>query len=164
MAQDESTVRFRSIYAAQSLPGDEEAKSGVPVRNGSTSLTATDDDDGVGQLTGDVGPSNNRSGVSAAAAGGGEDEGIFEEPIQLPQSTHSLLFTQPVCSIPYLFAVVIVGISYTCLFLASREGGYVVWNIEDGINYPANVPWEVRVAQYLSIIIVLLMEEGKLLF
>lgn len=45
-------------------------------------------------------------------------DGCYQEPIVFPQSTHSLLFTEPVCSFPFLFAVFIVLMSLSCLVLA----------------------------------------------
>ncbi|KAK1742262.1 putative EGF-like domain-containing protein-like protein [Skeletonema marinoi] len=80
------------------------------------------------------------------------------DPIELTQSTHSLLFSEPINSLPYAFALMIVLMSYTCLFLAcynNMQGG------SDGnrLNVPFGVEVDVRVAQYLSLIIGLIMEE-----
>ncbi|KAL7534025.1 hypothetical protein ACHAXR_005587 [Thalassiosira sp. AJA248-18] len=82
-----------------------------------------------------------------------EEEGALD-PIQLPQSTHSLLFTSPVFSLPFAFAVGILAISFLCLGLAFA-------NTLQTNDIPVNVSWGVRGAQYLSIIIALLMEEGE---
>lgn len=49
----------------------------------------------------------------------------YEEPIMFPQSTHSLLFTEPVCSIPFLFAVFIVVLSLISLSLAMTVNNIV---------------------------------------
>ena len=80
------------------------------------------------------------------------------DPIQLTRSTHSLLFTEPISSIPFAFALIIVLMSYTCLFLACW------YNMKDGsrgnyLNSPMGVEVDVRIAQYLSLVIGLLMEE-----
>ena len=76
-----------------------------------------------------------------------------EEAVTLPGSTHSFLFTENVKSLPYMFGVTIAGMSLTCLILA------LINNAQDW-SVPANVAIEVKIAQYLSIFIALLMEEG----
>ena len=83
----------------------------------------------------------------------GEEEDA-KDPIQLPQSTHSLLFTAPILSLPFAFAFGILVVSICCLALAFANS--LTTN-----EIPVNVSWSVRGAQYLSIIIALLMEEGK---
>jgi len=89
------------------------------------------------------------------------------EPVNLPQSTHTLFFTQPVRSIPFGFALLIVVISIMCLSMAFTD------NLGIGLNFlnfsglppgnkfsvPVNVSLPVRIAQYLGIFIALLMEE-----
>jgi hypothetical protein len=80
------------------------------------------------------------------------------DPIELTRSTHSLLFTEPINSLPFLFALIIVLMSYTCLFLACYN------NMQDSSEgNHLNVPWgvrsDVRIAQYLSLIIGIFMEE-----
>lgn len=80
------------------------------------------------------------------------------EVIMLPQSTHSLLFTEKVCSIPFGFAFVVLVVSFTCLGLALWDGlsGRVPGN---PLNVPVNVSHQVRISQYLAILIALTMEE-----
>ena len=73
-----------------------------------------------------------------------------EEVITLPESTHSFLFTEPINSLPFAFAIGIAVISYTCLALALQN------NLKCGV-IPSNVDISVRVAQYLSVLIALLM-------
>ena len=73
-----------------------------------------------------------------------------EEVITLPESTHSFLFTEPVNSLLFAFAIGIAVIGYTCLALALQN------NLKCGI-IPSNVDISVRVAQYLSVLIALLM-------
>lgn len=80
------------------------------------------------------------------------------DPITLPESTHTLLFTEPIKSKPFLFSVIIAAISTLCLILA------LVNNLPqpgDGFKdiIPANVTPAVKAAQYCSIFIALLMEE-----
>ena len=87
-----------------------------------------------------------------------ESEYVESDPIELTRSTHSLLFTEPINSLPFAFALVIVLVSYTCLFLACHN------NMQDGskgnlLNVPFGVAVDVRIAQYLSLVIGLLMEE-----
>ena len=77
---------------------------------------------------------------------------LIDEKLQLPHSTHSFLFTEPVTSLPFVFGVGIAVISYACLSLALCN------NLSSG-KVPANVDISVRIAQYLSIFIALLMEE-----
>mmetsp|Transcript_15754 Transcript_15754/g.33903 ORF Transcript_15754/g.33903 Transcript_15754/m.33903 type:complete len:654 (+) Transcript_15754:159-2120(+) len=82
----------------------------------------------------------------------------YEEPIVLTQSTHSFLFTEPTCSIPFAFALGIVAISYTCLILAlhnNLEGN----SPSNRLNVPVSVSMDVRVAQYFALLIGLIMEE-----
>ena len=77
----------------------------------------------------------------------------------LTQSTNSFLFTEPTCSMPFLFALGIVAISYTCLILALFNNiaeDNSPWN---PLNIPVGVSLDVRVAQYLSLMIGLIMEE-----
>mmetsp|Transcript_688 Transcript_688/g.1137 ORF Transcript_688/g.1137 Transcript_688/m.1137 type:complete len:644 (-) Transcript_688:26-1957(-) len=89
-----------------------------------------------------------------------EEDSEYSEPdpIELTRSTHSLLFSEPINSLPFVFAIIIVLMSYTCLFLACYN------NIQGGspgnrLNVPVGVSGDVRIAQYLSLIIGLLMEE-----
>eukprot|EP00984_Skeletonema_dohrnii_P016809 scaffold7526_cov115-Skeletonema_dohrnii-CCMP3373.AAC.8 len=78
------------------------------------------------------------------------------DPITLPQSTHTLLFTEPVCSKSFQFSVAIATLSILCLLLALTNNGITL----DGIGQvPANVGKAVKIAQFASIFIALLMEE-----
>ena len=80
------------------------------------------------------------------------------DPIELVRSTHSFLFTEPINSLPFAFGIIIALMSYTCLFLAcynNMRGG----SPENPLNVPVDVSIDVRIAQYLSLIIGLLMEE-----
>ena len=75
----------------------------------------------------------------------------IDEKLQLPHTTHSFLFTEPVTSLPFVFGAGIAVISYACLSLALCN------NLSSG-KVPANVDISVRIAQSLSIFIALLME------
>ena len=80
------------------------------------------------------------------------------DPITLPESTHTLLFTEPIGSKPFALSVMIAAMSFLCLILAllnnlPRPGN----GVQDVI--PANVGKSVKIAQYCSIFIALLMEE-----
>ena len=77
-----------------------------------------------------------------------------EEPLTIPQSTHSFLFTEIPTTMPFYFGLGISVMSFACLSLA------LVDNVQNG-EIPFNVPVSVRIAQYLSIVIALLMEEGE---
>eukprot|EP00804_Cyclotella_cryptica_P013962 CCRYP_002470-RA/>CCRYP_002470-RA protein AED:0.15 eAED:0.22 QI:0/0.33/0.25/1/0.33/0.75/4/415/154 len=84
----------------------------------------------------------------------GDDGGYQEDPILLPQSTHSLLFTEPIGSIPFGYAFGIVILSLVSLLLA------LVNNLDAGtpgnpLGVPVQVDTSVRIAQYFG----LLMEE-----
>ena len=45
----------------------------------------------------------------------------YLEAITLPQSTHTLLFTEPINSLPFGFAFIILVVSITCLALAFAD-------------------------------------------
>jgi len=82
------------------------------------------------------------------------------DPIKLPESTHSLFFVSPICSLPSIFAWGIATLSVGCLTLAminALKGD----NPLNPLNVPVNISTATRGAQYLSIFVVLLMEEGK---
>ncbi|KAL7526685.1 hypothetical protein ACHAWF_001874 [Thalassiosira exigua] len=84
--------------------------------------------------------------------------GGYEDPITLTQSTHSLLFTEKTRSIPFAFSFAIMVMTYTCLVLAllNNVGG---WYPRNRFNVPVGVTLDVKIAQYLAILIGLLMEE-----
>jgi hypothetical protein len=85
----------------------------------------------------------------------------------LPKSTHTLLFSEPICSFPFVFAVAIALVCFSCLSLAlvnnlfkEAPGGWNNANLARGIvdSIPANVTASVRVSQYLAILIAMMME------
>ncbi|KAL7532966.1 hypothetical protein ACHAWF_004301 [Thalassiosira exigua] len=93
------------------------------------------------------------------ADGGDDDERRHgHEVITLPQSTHSLLFTEDVFTPPFAFAALVVFVSIGCLSLAlwdNLSGG----TLDNPLNVPSNVHPAVRSAQYLSVLVALTMEE-----
>jgi hypothetical protein len=103
--------------------------------------------------------SNGRSGRHSYAKPLDDDvDGIEEEAITFPQSTHSWLFTQHLLSLPFWFSVGIVALSYTCLILA-LVNIFEEWSPDNPFNVPYQVQPTVRIAQYLAMIIALIMEE-----
>ncbi|KAL9180841.1 hypothetical protein ACHAXT_011294 [Thalassiosira profunda] len=133
-----STVKLRSIYV--SSPSDDDLEGAAPVVAGSNGNGDTPTPQSTDRFSDDKNP------VDLS------DRDHIKDPVQLPQSTHSLLFSEPVCSLPFAFAVGILLISFGCLGLA------FVNNI-DVNDVPVNVTPAVRGAQYLSILVALLMEE-----
>lgn len=99
-------------------------------------------------------------GSDSCTAGVSEDGGevVEHEAITLPQSTHTLLFTENVMTLPFWFAIGILTVSVACLALAltdNLDGG----TAENPLKVPANVSTSVRIAQYVSLIVAVLMEE-----
>jgi len=94
---------------------------------------------------------------AAAAAADTIDDAKEEEfdVIKLPESTHTLLFTAPIKSPAFRFSFIIAALSIQCLLLALSNN--II--LRDGGEIPANVGMAVKVAQYASIFIALLMEE-----
>jgi len=86
------------------------------------------------------------------------DESI-DEPITLPESTHTLFFTQPICSLSVGYAVGIVILSSLCLFMALFDNLYSDSSPDNPLAIPEGVNRSVRGAQYLAIFITLIMEE-----
>ena len=94
---------------------------------------------------------------AAAAAADTIDDAKEEEfdVIKLPESTHTLLFTAPIKSPAFRFSFIIAALSILCLLLALSNN--II--LRGGGEIPANVGMAVKVAQYASIFIALLMEE-----
>ena len=79
------------------------------------------------------------------------------DPIKLPRSTHTLLYTEPINSLPFVISVCITALSILCLLLALFSNGFTSYR--DFTNkVPANVNTAVKIAQYTAIFIALLME------
>lgn len=47
-----------------------------------------------------------------------KSDGNVTEPMTLPKSTHTLLFSEPMCSFPFVFDMVIALVCLSCLGLA----------------------------------------------
>jgi len=75
-----------------------------------------------------------------------------EEPLKLPPSTHSLLFIEPIYSLPFFMSVLTAAICYASLILA------LIYNVSNG-EVPPNVETSVRIAQYLAVGIAMVMED-----
>ena len=110
----------------------------------------------------DVNDGNVKSDVTYDA-----ESSNVSEPMTLPKSTHTLLFSEPICSFPFVFAVVIALVCFSCLGLAlvnnlfkEAPGGWNNPNLARGIvdSIPANVTMSVRASQYLAILIAMMME------
>ena len=143
-----SSVRMRSIYV--STPGESSSK--VNGKGG-------DDWDWLNSKR-NISQAPSTSNVAADIDDDIKDEKVGSElTLELPESTHSLLFTEKTCSLPHYFAVAILLISFTCLWLAFEDNLLANSTKENKWNIPANVTTSVRVAQYLSIFVALLMEE-----
>ena len=94
-----------------------------------------------------------------------EKEDLYEsepEPVTLPESTHSLFFTMPFCSLPVGYAVSIVVISFICLGMALVNNLEANSSPGNPLGIPANVSSAVRIAQYMSILIALLSKCGNI--
>ena len=92
-----------------------------------------------------------------------EEEDLYEsepEPVTLPESTHSLFFTQPFCSLPVAYAISIVLLSFICLGMALWNNLQANSSPGNPLGIPANVSNAVRTAQYMSILIALLSKCG----
>ncbi|KAL3787981.1 hypothetical protein ACHAW5_007444, partial [Stephanodiscus triporus] len=83
----------------------------------------------------------------------------YEPPIFLTQSTHSFLFTEPTCSLPFAFASLVMAMSFACLVLALLYNLYDAGDGNNPLNVPVNVNVTVKITQYLALTIGLLMEE-----
>ena len=69
------------------------------------------------------------------------------------QSTHSFLFTEPTCSVPFWFAMVVIAISYTCLLLALFNNLFDDYSPGNPLSVPVGVTFYVKIAQYLALLI-----------
>ncbi|KAL9184898.1 hypothetical protein ACHAXT_002675 [Thalassiosira profunda] len=153
-----SAVRLRSIYVSSCGPpvGDTaEAPNGGAGEASSRSVAKFNGDDVEGA------PHEAAAGVALnqfMADSDVKDSLHPADPLMLPESTHSLLFIESICSLPWMFSFAIAMLSFMCLWLAF-ENNINSGSADNRFNIPANVTTSVRVAQYLSILIALLMEE-----
>ena len=146
---------------SMSLPGRLSEQSGIVFRSNaaaastfaegsSSALNSADDAE-------DVHEKNNNCFAAIDTNGAGDGKDDDTDPITLPKSTHTLLFTEPINSAPFIISVFIAALSILCLLLTLLNNGAKPGEYKDVI--PANVPPAVKIAQYASIIIALLMEE-----
>ena len=77
---------------------------------------------------------------------------VIHSPLQ-NQSTHSFLFTESTCSVPFWFAMVVIAISYTCLILALFNNLLDDYSPGNPLSVPVGVPYYVKIAQYLALLI-----------
>ncbi|KAL7469751.1 hypothetical protein ACHAXS_010855 [Conticribra weissflogii] len=83
-----------------------------------------------------------------------EDDGTYE----LPESTYTLIITENVCSLSFLAAVVACAIAMISLVIVltnELDNG----DADNPLGLPAGVNPEVRMAQFLGVVIGVLMEE-----
>ncbi|KAL7531293.1 hypothetical protein ACHAXR_003958, partial [Thalassiosira sp. AJA248-18] len=85
-------------------------------------------------------------------------EEICDKKYEFPESAYTLLITENLTSIPFATGIIAALLSMMCLVLAFRNE---LDNATDGnpLGLPAGVVTEVRIAQYLGVIIGVLMEE-----
>ena len=131
-------------------------ENGLRLRSNLTS-SSTDDEDNEAQSGAPIGTDDN---VDHLYSGSSRNDGGVADPVEIPASTHSLLFTQPVRSLPFAYAVGVALLSLCSLALVSwNSTGLTKEKREDFDlipNVPVNVSTSVRMAQYSSIFIVLL--------
>ena len=157
-----SALKFRSIYSA-SLDSAESQCDFTPKAQ---SWKVVSVPDAEGAVTADA---NSNGGMKDsfddqkdAKSKDHPVKKIRGDPIQLPESTHSLFFTASFCSFAGFFALGVAGVSIGCLALAlinALEGG----TADNPLNVPENVSSATRGAQYLAIFVALLMEEGMMM-
>jgi len=138
MTTSDESVKLRSIYVGDCPDNLLHTASVVDVEtNGGNNLPNHDDNKDVKE---DL------------------DESVHE-PITLPESTHTLFFTQPICSLSVGYATGIVILSSLCLFMALFDNLYSDSSPDNPLAIPEGVNRSVRGAQYLAIFITLIMEE-----
>ena len=110
---EESELTDSKIFAQQSIAHDGLTMRATTMRNAGSNINRSS------QCDEHAAPVESRDKVSPLELTKPEQEETHrEEPIMIPQSTHSLLFTQPTFSLPFFFAVLIAVLSLTCLNLA----------------------------------------------
>ncbi|KAL7554378.1 hypothetical protein ACHAWF_018209 [Thalassiosira exigua] len=142
-------------------PPPEEARGRTGASLGVGGVVATTGDVDVERPgCGDGGKASTSTSANDAASTSTSASSSSSEPLRLPPSTHTLLFAQPLCSTPFLFSAGILLLSYASLFLVAYND--LLGGENDPINpfdIPVNVTTAVRGAQYLAILVALLMEE-----
>ena len=123
-------------------------------RSGISLVTSVEIESGV---NGADSPNTKKEAAAATAVDTIDDakEEDFDV-ITLPESTHTLLFTEPIDSRAFQFSFAIAALSIMCLLLALINNDRVKFGRS---ATPANVGIAVKISQYASIFIALLMEE-----
>ena len=147
VAESGLTLRPNAVYSAEELAEDPEGWS--PTYQSNNGASRYQEHSRGGQAGDDVDDSK-PAGRSTLG---------YDEPIMLTQSTHSFLFTEPTCSLPFIFAILVIIISYVCLLLALVNNLLVDWSSDNPFNVPVGVTLDVKIAQYLALLIGLIMEE-----
>mmetsp|Transcript_37653 Transcript_37653/g.69184 ORF Transcript_37653/g.69184 Transcript_37653/m.69184 type:complete len:1210 (+) Transcript_37653:238-3867(+) len=90
----------------------------------------------------------------------GEDKGnrSIDNKYPLPESTFSLLITEPPCSIPFAYAVFSIALSITCLCL-TLASSVAKGTKENRLGVPGGVTNLVIAAQFLGVLVGVLMED-----
>lgn len=101
------------------------------------------DENENGQESTASGAANTAAEMGMLISDTADDKDGDGEEITFPESSHSFLFTEPVKSIPFVFGLVIVTMSYLCLIIAFID------NFKQ-LEIPVNVSPSVRVAQYMG--------------
>ena len=146
------SIQMRSIYVSTL---DDCADPAIDLSNNNHEAQAA-----VGNIVGDN-LSSEEDPIGNCTLEQKEERDDVKDDMQLPQSTHTLFFTENLLSLPFAFGTVIVAMSCLCLILVLLNNlhGGSEGNVFD---VPANVSTHVRAAQYLSILVALLMEEGEI--
>lgn len=153
-AKEASAVRLRSIYVSR-IASDDAGEISSTAHSASVVAVADDAEQAIVAqapstaidqfVVDDI--NNNINNIN--------DDEVKEskDPIQLPESTHSLLFTECGFSLPFWFALGVVFLSFACLWLAFWNNVMNGGTAGNQFNIPVNVDKSVRIAQYLSIFI-----------
>jgi len=147
MSQEDTEVASHSIAAGRHDFADFHSSAAASAIAASTEIDSGDVDS----------PKNTKEEAVVGAVDVADDtkDEAFDS-IMLPESTHTLLFTEPINSNAFEFSVSIAGLSILCLLLALTNNGITNNRFA---QIPANVGIAVKIAQYASIFIALLMEE-----
>ena len=145
--------RIETLEKSVKVTGSALAKSGIDL-----DLTPVPDEDSK-ELTSTAYTDNERSLLGRWAD---KRQSIWKfEEYKLPESTYTLLITEPVFSLGFLIGVVAFGIAVLSLSLVL----IAEWDNtspDNRFGVPAGVNTEVQIVQYLSVVIGVLMETVRL--
>jgi hypothetical protein len=148
---DEPLGDWDWLYADESVGGPSIPVAVMPSFPPSKDSTYNRDVDRIRKrVIEDVNDENVKSDVTYDA-----ESSNVSEPMTLPKSTHTLLFSEPMCSFPFIFAIVIALVCFSCLGLALVNNLFK--EAPGGWNNP-NLARSVRASQYLAILIAMMME------